>query len=120
MSIQTSTVFCLHVVISYQTLLGGDGVLHHLGLGVAVLLGLLLADVLQQRHHGRGVGQHARHQQLRVSLAPLAVTLGLHGGLGLGLHGLQAAVLDGDVLAAGNDGCLMSSSSIGVTIPCKS
>ena len=112
-----------HVVISYQALLGGDGVLHHLGLGVAVLLGLLLAHVLQQRHHGRGVGQHARHQQLRVSLAPLAVTLGLHGGLGLGLHGLQAAVLDGDVLAAGTKSeadCRMSSSFIRVTIPCRS
>ena len=72
------------------------GDLHDLGLREAVLLGDLLADVFEERHHGVEGG--AVRDELGVSLAlPPLLSHGLHSSLLL-LHRLQAALLDCVVL----------------------
>ena len=73
------------------------GDLHYLGLREAVLLGDFLTDVFEQRNHGVEGG--AVSDKLRVSLAlPPLLSHGLHTVRLLGLHWLQAALLDGGVL----------------------
>ena len=82
-----------------QTLLDGDGGIHDLALGVAVLLLHVLADVLQQGHHGGGeVG--GVQEDLGVSLSLALLSLGLHSGLisSLSLNWLQSTSLDSDSL----------------------
>ena len=73
------------------------GHLHYLGLREAVLLGDFLADVFEKRNHGVEGGSVS--DQLRVSLAlPPLLSHSLHTLSLLGLGGLEAALLDRDVL----------------------
>ena len=84
-----------------QAPLGGDGLIHDLGLGVAVLLLHVLAGVLEQGHHGGGeVGGVQEELGVSLGLAPLPLSLnsGLSLGGGLGLNWLQTTLLDGDGL----------------------
>ena len=89
------------------------GHLHDLRLREAVLLGGLLADVFEQRHHGGGVEGKAVGDQLWVGLclASLPLLGHLHSvSLRLRLDRLEAALLDRVLL---NRGCRLETSQGG-------
>merc|ERR1712078_851120 len=75
-----------------QALLDGDGGIHDLALGVAVLLLHVLADVLQQGHH-RGGEVGCVQEDLGVSLSSGLIS-------SLSLSWLQSTPLDSDSLAS--------------------
>ena len=82
---------------THQASLYSVGLLHYLGLREAVLLSDFLTDVFEKRNHGVEGGSVS--DQLRVSLALLSLlSHSLHTVSLLGLGGLEAALLDRDVL----------------------
>ena len=85
-----------------QAPLGGDGGIHNLGLGVAVLLLHVIASMLQQGHHGGGEGGKGggviEHLGISLGLGLAPLPLSINSGLGLGLNWLQSTALDSDGL----------------------